>query len=74
MAPEQKPSIGRIVHFKTRGSADGAFPPRDFAAIITTVHNDTNVNLATFGDNGLRFEHSVPQGDQPGNWNWPPRV
>jgi len=74
MAPLQKPSVGRIVFFKTRGSLDGVYPPRDFAAFITRVYDDETVSLASFGETGMRFEIEVKQGDNPGQWNWPPRV
>lgn len=76
MAPEPTPSVGRIVHYKTRGSADGVFPPTVFASIITEVEapDHSSVSLVTFGPNGMRFEHGVTQGDEPGQWNWPPRV
>lgn len=76
---DQIPSIGRIVHYHTRGSADGVFPPAVFAAIITQVHDakpDVGhpLDLATFGPNGIRFEHGVEYGEDGGQWNWPPRV
>ena len=70
--PAIKPTVGRMVYFKTRGSADGVYPPMDFAAIITRVHTDSCVNLVTFGDSGMRFEHSVNYGDKPGQWDWMP--
>jgi hypothetical protein len=66
------PTVGRMVYFKTRGSADGVYPPVNFAAIITKVYTNTMVSLATFGEQGLRFETSVKQGDQPGQWDWMP--
>lgn len=66
-----KPTIGRIVHYKTRGSADGAYPPTNFAAMITKVYSDNCVSLVTFGESGFRFEMSVQRGDQPGQWHWP---
>lgn len=72
MAP--MPSVGRIVHYKTRGSADGVFPPTNFAAIITEVKDSETVSLATFGPSGFRFEQNVIQGNEPGQWNWPERV
>lgn len=65
------PTVGRIVMFKTRGSLDSVFPPRDFAAIITRVYDNNVVSVASFGETGIRFEISVSQGDQPGQWNWP---
>lgn len=61
-----------MVYFKTRGSADGVFPPTDFASIITKVYPNNRVSLATFGELGIRFEHSVPQGQEPGQWDWMP--
>jgi hypothetical protein len=66
------PTVGRVVYYKTRGSADGVFPPTDFASIITKVYSDTCVSLVTFGENGSRFEVKVEQGDQPGQWDWMP--
>jgi len=35
---EQIPSVGRIVHYQSRGSADRVFAPEPRAAIITAVH------------------------------------
>lgn len=34
---EQKPSVGRIVHYVSRGSADGAYTPECRAAVIAEV-------------------------------------
>lgn len=73
------PTIGRIVHYKTRGSADGVYPPTNFAAIITEICDgkasldagENCVNLAVFGPQGLRFELHVQQGDNAAQWNWP---
>lgn len=74
MAPEPVVSVGRIVHFKTRGSADGVYPPTAFAAIVTALEGGEQVSLVTFGPGGMRFETGVLKGDQVGQWNWPPRV
>lgn len=72
-----KPSVGRIVHYMTRGSADRVYPPVPFASIITQVHTDTCVDLVTFGPSGMRFETSVQfdvnHMNQPGTWHWPKR-
>lgn len=38
---EQTPSVGRIVHYQSRGSADGHFRPEPRAAIITEVQTST---------------------------------
>lgn len=66
------PTVGRIVYYKTRGSADGVYPPTIFAAIITNVRPDYTVDLCTFGTNGLRFEMEVFNGEAPGEWDWMP--
>lgn len=53
----QPPSVGRVVHYLSRGSADGVFPPACRAAIITEVPD--------FGDtSGLSQEslESLPSG------------
>ena len=74
MTPEQKASVGRIVHYKTRGSADGVYVPQNFAAIVTDAKNGITLDLVTFGPSGMRFEQNVAQGNDPGQWNWPERV
>lgn len=72
--PSATPTVGRIVHYKTRGSADGVYPPTNFASIITEVQTALGtVSLAVFGPQGLRFELTVQQGDAAGQWNWPER-
>jgi hypothetical protein len=73
MAPQ--PTVGRIVHYKTRGSADGVFPPTAFAAIVTQVHEGSMyADLVTFGPSGMRFETNVEYGNDAGQWAWPARV
>jgi hypothetical protein len=71
---DQKPSLGRIVHFfPTTGS-------EPLAAVITRVWSDTCVNLEVFGsaagpdETQGRFPTSVVQGPGPRTWSWPPRV
>jgi hypothetical protein len=74
-----QPTVGRMVYYKTRGSADGVYPPKNFAAIVTDTHllGDTDggrdtVDLVTFGPNGSRYEHNVEQGEGVGQWDWMP--
>jgi hypothetical protein len=65
---EQKPSIGRIVHFK-RGDVA-------CAAIVTRVWSDTMVNLTVFDPDGgpdVKFTSSR-YGTGDTEWSWPPRV
>lgn len=71
---EQKPSIGRIVHFKDdRGETN--------AAIITKVWSDQIVDLAIFQsrikpENVVNYDafSSCPFGEGNNQWNWPPKV
>lgn len=72
------PSIGRIVHYQAHGSPDGTHKSVPRAAIITAVHNDTDVALTVFNPSGMFFnEHCLfddsetPRG---GTWRWPPKV
>lgn len=64
---EQKPSVGRVVHYKQGETT--------LAAIITKVWNDTCVNIAFFTEGGSCSPMtSVVQGTDAGQWSWPPRV
>lgn len=68
------PTIGRIVHYKSRGSADFVFEPECRAAVITAVHSDDLVSLAVLNPNGLYFNPEVRLGNDPGDWHWPERT
>lgn len=70
-----KPSIGRIVHYTSHGSADGEYPMTCRAAIITEVAGDSprNVGLCVLNPEGMFFkdiqsggswEHSMSSCDQ----------
>lgn len=79
---QQKPSIGRIVHYASHGGTR-------LAAIITKVINDTEVSLAVFPPGWEKpltieaatfaTEHEVNPDPNcidlaHGCWTWPPRV
>jgi len=65
----QKPTIGRIVHYK------GDLNEKVLPAIVTSVHEtETVVDLVMFGKAGLGFREKVVQGLAKGQWSWPPRV
>jgi hypothetical protein len=73
----QKPSVGRIVHYRSRGSADGVFPAVCRAALVTEVHGVFNVSLAVVNPTGLFFDRelthtgsSAGETVQPGTWHW----
>lgn len=84
------PSVGRVVHYVARGSADGVYPKVCRAAIITEVGPDQNtgyegrVSLCVLNPTGLFFhedceysEHGEFNGAPslvPGTWHWPERV
>ncbi|MEU9774579.1 MULTISPECIES: hypothetical protein [unclassified Streptomyces] len=72
------PSIGRIVHYVSRGSADGRYPSTCRAAIVTVVEGE-QVGLAVFSPEGLFFTtastpHAVSDPLIGGTWHWPERV
>jgi hypothetical protein len=82
---EQTPSVGRIVHYVSRGSADGKFPSVCRAAVITETYGARPtsgvhmVGLAVLNPTGMFFDASIPyapandEGLQGGTWHWPER-
>lgn len=71
--PEQKASVGRIVHYKA--PANDEYPPRTLAALITGVDPvDGSVSLCCFGPAGFGFRSGIVQGDEQSQWNFPPRI
>ncbi len=76
MTGEQKPSIGRIVHYQAYGTPNGEFKPEPRAAIITEVSEGGKVGLFVANPTGIFLNRDVPYADAPtpGHWNWPPRV
>lgn len=79
-----KPSVGRIVHYVSRGSADGIFQPECRAAIITDISEDNGrVALCVLNPQGIFFDWDLKYDDEnvatrstykPGTWHWPERV
>lgn len=73
-----KPSVGRMVHYVSRGSADGVFPATCRAAIITeTDAEDGIVSLAVLNPSGLFFDQAIYHDEAEkagGTWHWPERV
>ncbi len=76
----QQPSVGRIVHYRSLGSADGRYGPECRAAVITEVNEvgDTvhNVGLCVLNPTGQFFDRGVAydEAGSPGTWHWPERV
>lgn len=76
------PTIGRFVHYVSRGSLDGKFPPTCRAATVTEVGEDGVVGLCVFNPGGIFFHQlsdggcAYDDGPQPagGSWHWPERA
>lgn len=79
-----KPSIGRIVHYRSYGTPKGEFESTCRAAIITQVVRDGSgdepyavVGLCAINPTGLFFHEECPQDESNqtgGTWHWPERV
>lgn len=68
------PTTGRIVHYKSRGSADGMFPPLCRAAVVTDGDGiEETCGLAILNPTGLFFDLSIDHDEdqEPGTWHWP---
>lgn len=72
----QKPSIGRIVHYQAYGTPGGEYPSVPRAAVVTAVHDDETVDLCVMNPTGLFFNQQVRFSEEPtgGTWRWPPRA
>jgi hypothetical protein len=72
---EQKPSVGRIVHYQAYGTPGGEHPSVPRAAVITDVHENDDVTVCVLNPSGIFFNRVKYSADrQPGCWSWPPRV
>jgi hypothetical protein len=67
-----KPTVGRIVYYKSYGTPNGEFKPENRAAIITGVVDDTTVHLTVINPTGMFFNLNVKQGENGGQWDWMP--
>jgi hypothetical protein len=73
------PTVGRIVHYVSYGSAGGEFPSACRAAVVTEVHDPDTVSLAVLNPTGLFFDLGLPYADPVdvlpgGTWHWPERA
>ncbi len=76
---DQKPSVGRTVHYRALGSADGKFPVGECrAAVITAVSKEVpgSVSLCVLNPTGMYFNAEVfySSEEKGGTWHWPERV
>lgn len=74
----QKPTVGRIVHYRSYGTPNGEYLPEVRAAIITAVsgdNEDIRVSLCVLNPTGMFFAQKVSYSvSTPGCWSWPPRA
>lgn len=72
---DQPLTIGRIVHYVARGSADRRFPCTCRAAIVTAVDPAGDPALAVLNPEGLFFSTPLPYAPAApltgGTWHWP---
>lgn len=73
-----KPTVGRIVHYVARGSADGKFPPVCRAAIVAEVQDKelNRLNIVVLNPQGIFFDVVAEDNtgrNTPGTWHWPER-
>jgi len=67
-----KPTVGRVVYYKSYGTPNGEYKSEDRAAIITAIKNDTTVSLCVLNPTGMFFNEYVEQGQEGGQWDWMP--
>lgn len=79
----QKPSVGRIVHYASYGTPGGEFGRECRAAVVTEVEFEADaagpavLGLAVLNPTGAFFSRGVEQdeSDKPGGtWHWPERT
>ena len=74
-----RPSVGRVVHYVSRGSADLVFPSSCRAAIVTETDVNLNgdVSLCVLNPSGMFFDLKIEHDEDNkvgGTWHWPERV
>lgn len=74
----EKPSVGRIVHYVARGSADGYYRAVCRAAVITEVPDAAGgiASLCVLNPTGMFFNERVSHSEmhEAGTWHWPERM
>lgn len=81
---DQKPSVGRIVHYQAYGTPGGEHQSAARAAVISEVNevpgregpSRFDVGVVVLNPTGLFFNRDVPFSEtpKPGCWSWPPRT
>lgn len=76
---DQKPSVGRVVHYYDE-AIDNQNKPGPYPALITAVHSDTCCTLGAilpWNTNVVVASSCMRKdaaGGMPRYWEWPPRV
>lgn len=84
--PNQKPTVGRIVHYQSYGTPKGEYQSTARAAIVTEVNDlpptaeggtpeeRVLIGVAVLNPAGLFFDRGVAYNadGRPGTWRWPP--
>jgi hypothetical protein len=83
---DQKPSVGRVVHYVSYGTPGGEYKSECRAAMVTAVPEAEwegarePVSLCVLNPEGLFFKENVPHEESDGtyynggSWHWPERV
>jgi hypothetical protein len=72
-----RPTLGRIVHYMSLGSADGKYPPEPHPALVTAVDEEGDtISLCVFYRTGNFFMEKVKWcgNKDKGCWFWPERT
>lgn len=72
------PTVGRIVHYVSHGSADGRYPKTCRAAVVTEVSagraDPEQIGLAVLNPTGIFFDRQSGHSEgvhRGGTWHWP---
>lgn len=74
---EQKPSVGRIVHYVSYGTPGGEYVSECRAALVTEANTSDTVGLAVMNPTGMFFNRTIVHDESDkagGTWHWPERV